>query len=192
MDDVLQAALADSANIKTDDASLMSISNLALRQLSLAGQIEEAEEALKELNAKFRQISEVDLPNAMLELGMRSFKLEDGASISVEKFYGASIKVENRPLAYKWLEDNGHGPLIKTDVTVPFGKGEEARKDAKDLMDSLKEEGFDVSLEESVHHSTLKAWAKEQIESGTALPDLFTVFVGEKAKITLPKVKKKA
>lgn len=191
MDDVLSAALKDSAEIKADDNSLMTISNLAMRQLSLAGQIEDAEERLKELNAQFKQISEMDLPNAMLELGMRSFKLEDGASISVEKFYGASIKVENRPLAYAWLEENGHGPLIKTDVVIPFGKGTEARADAKELMEDLKSEGFDVALEESVHHSTLKAFAKEQLEAGTPLPDLFTVFVGEKAKITLPKVKKK-
>ncbi len=187
MDDVLKAALEDSASLSVTDTSVNAIAQLAIKQLSLQSAVEQKQAELKQLEAELKQVSEIDLPNAMLENGMRSFKLADGSSISVEKFYGASIKVEDRPDAFKWLEDNGHGALIKTDVRVKFGKGLQERTEARQFVAELEEDGFTADLDESVHHSTLKAWAKEQIEMGTELPPIFTVFVGEKAKIILPK-----
>jgi hypothetical protein len=189
MDDVLQAALADSAEIKVEEKSLTAISKMAMRHVELQAWIGLKEKELKDLVDEAKKIEEIDLPNAMLEIGMRTFRLNDGAAINVKKFYGASIKVENRSAAYLWLEAQGHESLIKTKVVTDFGKGHNEREEAKKFKQDLLADGFNASLDESVHHSTLKAFVKEQIEQGVVLPDLFTVFIGERAEITLPKKK---
>lgn len=191
MDDVLKAALEDAGDLGVEDTSIKAISKLALDQVALELEIAETEKTLSELNAKLKKVSEIDLPNAMLEAGMRSFKLSNGGSVSVAKFYGASILVENRETAYAWMVENGHASLIKTGVEVNFGKGQEERDDAKKFLEELKEDGFEAKLSESVHHSTLKAFVKEQLElpEPTKFPECFTIFVGEKAKVILPKPK---
>ena len=189
-DDVLRQALKDSgADLEVKDNSVNAISKLALKQLKLMAEVDAAEDALSRLKEDLKKVSEIDLPTAMLEAGMREFKLVDGASIKVEKFYGASIKVENRPEAYKWLVDNGHEGLIKTSVVTEFGKGVDERKEARKFMESVVKDGFSAELDESVHASTLKAFVKEQIEAKNELPASITTFVGDRAKIVLPKKK---
>ena len=190
MSDVFSAALEDAGGLEVKDNSVKTISTLAIRQLDLMAQVEVAEAALDNLKAQLKQVSELDLPTAMLEVGMREFKLESGAAVKVKKVYGASIKVENREPAFAWLIEKGHEALIKTDVLVEFGKGKDERAEAKRFLEDLKKDGFEADLKEGVHAQTLKAFAREQIEAGETLPEFFTVFQGETAVVTLPKVKK--
>ena len=190
MSDVFSAALEDAGGLEVKDTSVKAISRLAIKQLDLQAQVEAAEEALDNLKAQLKQVSELDLPNLMSECGMKEFKLDNGASIKVKKVYGASIKVENRDAAFAWLVEKGHEALIKTDVLVEFGKGKAERAEAQKFLDDLKKDGFEADLKEGVHAQTLKAFAREQIEAGEALPEFFTVFQGEVAQVALPKAKK--
>ena len=45
--------------------------------------------------------------------------------IDVKPTYGASILVANREAAYEWLRDHGYDDIIKNDVSVSFGRGED-------------------------------------------------------------------
>lgn len=190
MSDVFSAALEDAGGIEVKDNAVKTISTLAIRQLDLQVQIEQVEEMLDNLKSQLKQVSELDLPNLMLENGMREFKLADGAAVKIKKVYGAAIKVEHRPDAFSWLVDKGHAGLIKTDVQVEFGKGAAEREEAKKFLDDLKKDGFEAELKENVHAQTLKAFVREQIEAGETLPEFFTVFQGEVAQVVLPKAKK--
>lgn len=202
MDAVAQAIADASGGIaEVKDEVKLSISQLAVKQLQLQVKKAETEASLKRIDEELKKVSEYDLPNAMAEAGMRTFELLDGSKIAVKKVYAASVKVENRPEAFAWMRERGHDALIKTEVTVPLGKG--AHDIAEQIIEELKERfpDYQVRLEESVHWQTLRAFVKEQVEAeelavngGETVEDplpreLLGVYIIDKAEIVLPKKK---
>lgn len=169
----------------SNSPALGEVAALAERQMSIEDEIDKLDAALKEKKRELEEVSTKLLPNAMTAVGMEEFKLTSGAKVSVSAFYSASIKDENKPKAFKWLRENGHEGLIKRDLTVPFQKGED--KKAEVLVEHLKKKHFIFSESSSVHTQTLKAWLRDQVESGVQVPlDLFGAFIGRKAKIKRP------
>ena len=53
----------------------------------------------------------------MQELGIQSFTLDDGSKIDVKPTYGAYIKLDDRPMAFEWLRDNGFDDIIKNTIS---------------------------------------------------------------------------
>ena len=71
-------------------------------------------------------------------------------------------------------------------MTLSFGQGEDDL--AKELVVSLSKQGFIPEEKEAVHPSTLKAFVKEQIESGNGefdqdIQKKFSVYQGKRTKI---------
>jgi len=94
----------------------------------------------------------------------------------------AHITEDKRQAAHAWLRQHGFGDLIKHQVTASFGAGED------DMAHAVKHhlEGLGVAVQdkESVHHSTLRAWARERLEAGDDIPeDLFGLSTGMTTKI---------
>lgn len=165
-----------------DEQGLSRVSALARQQMLLEQRIADLEAELKETQERFREVAEDLLPAAMAENGLTKIKLSDGSEVSVSKFYGASIPKDRLDAAHRWLADNGYGDLIKNQISASFGRNEQNR--ASDLFHKLEEGGYSPSQKQWVEPMTLKAFVKEQVESGEAIPtDLFGVFIGEKAKI---------
>ncbi|UOF78075.1 hypothetical protein [Caudoviricetes sp.] len=173
------------------DEKLEELSQLAERQLRLEQAIKEAEENLVSLKDNHKQLSEVLIPEAMMEVGMESFKLKDGTSISTVKFYSGSIKEENAEAAFQWLRETGNDSLIKREVKCQFGKGEDAV--ANKLVELLFTHKYSPTDKSSVHPMTLKSFIREQMEAGN--PDfpaeLFGAYVGNKTKIVPAKTASK-
>jgi hypothetical protein len=130
------------------------------------------------------------MPNMMDELGMKEFKMIDGRTISIDPKVNASIKEENRPAAYKWLEEKDFDGIIKTKVIAEFGKGdiETARK----ALDTLHDAGYGATMDRSIHAMTLTSFVKERLGAGDELPPCFSVFEFKEAKIKKPKASKKS
>ena len=98
------------------------------------------------------------------------------------KFYKGHISEAHRPAAVEWLMANGHGGLIKNEVTVKFGKDEDDR--ARATVQSLLQQGLSPNVKQGVHPQTLNAFVKEQLTGGMDLPaDIFGIYVGSRAKI---------
>jgi len=172
---------------KLDDNELKTLSENITRFLRIGGMIGNTEERLRKLKEQYRQLSEEDLPQKMTELGMQDLRLEDGSRITINMFYATRINKNNRDAAHEWLRQQGHGDIIKNQVSVSFGKGEDDT--ALETMTLLEKEGLFPDQKESVHPSTLKAFVKERIESGdnAFTPDtqkLFSVYQGKRTKIT--------
>jgi len=183
--DVFALAAAEEEAPVTDD-SLSEIAELARQQLALDTEIANLEATLKEKKEEFRRISEQSLPEALDSVGMSEFTLDTGFKIKVSTFYNASIPPDRKEEAYQWLDDNGHGGMIKTEVKTNFGRGE--LEAAKALIAEINENHPEIAMDlnQTVHWQTLRAWVKEQVEGGHSLPiDMFGVFVGRKTKITL-------
>jgi len=168
--------------LKVGNDQLSGISALARRAKQLEREIADQEDALKELKSQFRKVTEEALPEALSELGMTSFRMEDGSSIDIKPFYSASISEARRAEAYQWLRDRGFDDIIKNTVSVRFGRGEDEL--CSRLLGLLGQQGYPAEQSEKIEPQTLKAWVKERVERGQEFPtELFGAFIGKKATI---------
>lgn len=166
--------------------SLKQLTQLANLARSAEQEIESLEEQVKASKARLTDIVEEDIPMLMAELGIESFKLEDGSSITVGDEVYASIPAASKEAAFLWLEQHNFGSLIKTDVSVSFGR--EQLEAAVALHARLTEEGLAPEISRGVHASTLKSFLKEQLAAAAEIPlDLFGARPVREAKIKAPR-----
>lgn len=148
--------------------------------------VDNYEEAAKKAKAELLKLTDEDLPALMQEIGLKSFRLDDGATVEIKATYGGHIKAENKPAAFEWLRDHNHGDIIKNIVSVNFGAGEDNA--ALDFIADTTRRGFTPEHKTDVNPMTLKAWVKERVEKGEEFPmTLFGAFVGQRAVIKTAK-----
>lgn len=170
-------------------ATLERLTELCAKAQELEKEIEADEAALKEKNERLAKIVREQIPDIFLALEIEEYKLKDGSKVTVKEEIKTSITEENKPTAFMWLRENEYDGIIKTNVSASFGKGEAEL--AAQARAALVAAGFDhASISDSVHPSTLKAFVKERLEAGDAIPiDVFGIFEFKVAKITQPKRK---
>jgi hypothetical protein len=172
----------DAAALGVKEDGLKGLTALARRAKVLEHEMDELEATLKERKEAYRKVTEESLPEAMAELGMKSFIMDDGSKVDVKPFYSATISAERRAEAYEWLRSRNFDDIIKNTVSVRFGRGEDEL--CARLLDLLRQQGYPADQAEKIEPMTLKAWVKEQIERGAELPtELFGVYIGQKATI---------
>lgn len=172
----------ESKKVHIDTTRLGDLSSKCNELLTLQKEIETQEEKLKNLKAQETNLSEQVIPNIMSEVGMKKFTLEDGTAVEVNSYYSARIPVAHTDEAFAWLRENGHGDIIKNNVSLSFGKNQD--NEAKDLVASLRERGHNVKQAQKVEPMTLKAFVKDEITNGRNVPaNLFGLYVGMKTKL---------
>ena len=146
-------------------------------------EIDRLETTIKEYKEKADKISSEIIPNLLAEQGLASLKLADGSGVEVKKTYSCTVKKDSVESAYNWLRENELGDLIKNEVAVQFGKGEDNK--AEQLLDLAVQEGFEPSQKQKVEPMTLKALYRERIEAGLDMPsEFFHTFVKDQTKIS--------
>ena len=139
------------------------------------------ETALKKFKQEIIEMELRTIPDIMTELGVAEFTNTDGVKVTIKPFISASIPKKRMEEAHAWLKDNGHGDLIKHFVSVDVGK---KGNDAGLALEALSELGLDPTDKENVHPQTLKAFVREQVESGEPIPlELFGAYFEQKATI---------
>ena len=123
--DLTQQFEEDSPQQVNEIDNVQSLSNYVLQLQSLEDEVKVLEENLKRKKEAADKISEEVIPEIMENMKLKTLKLQDGSAIEVKEIYGASIPVANRESAYTWLRDNDLGDLIKNEMTVSFGRGED-------------------------------------------------------------------
>ena len=173
----------DRVDSVTQINSTKTLSDEVIKLRNLEDQVKASEEHIRTLKEKARELSQIVIPQMMKEMNITKLKLKDGASIEVSNFYSAKIILEKQEEAFNWLRSNGLGDIIKNDVTVTFGRGEDNKAMAYATL--AKGQGYEPVQKIGVHPQTLKAVVRERTESGQDLPaDLFNTFVGNQTKIT--------
>jgi hypothetical protein len=105
------------------------------------------EEKLGVINRKLDELQRTTIPDMMIELGSGNIPIQS---------------VSMRGVGTLYLRSDMY-------VNIPAAKREEAH-------DWLREHGHGGIVKDTVHPSSLKAWAKEQTSNGTVLPDdLFSI-----------------
>ena len=170
--------------VKIDMAMSSNITNSCKKLLETQKKIEATEEELKKLKDVETTLSEQTIPNLMQQAGVELIKLEGGISVEVKPFYSARIPSSKSEEAFAWLRDNGHGDLIKNQVSLEFGMKQD--NEAKSLVEELKAKGLPVKQKQTVHPSSLRGFVREQIQDlGKDVPaELFGTYVANKTKIT--------
>ena len=167
-------------NIKTDEVK--EISEACNKLTSQNQKVETIQKSLKEAEEESRRLSEEVIPTLMQQAGVSSIKLDNGTSVEVSPYYYAKISEDKKVEAFKWLRENDHGDLIKNNVSVSFGKGEDSN--AVNLKSELEAKGLVVDQKQDVHWQTLRGFVKEQIEKNKTLPsETFGLYIANRTKI---------
>ena len=135
-----------------DDSNLKGVAKLAQQITDQETLVKNLEEKVKEAKKELYRMSDEELPNMLAEMGVSSFKLQDGSQVEIKKTYGA----------------------------VNFGMGEDQQ--ASDFKSKVEEQGLSPKQQESIPYNTLRAWVKEQTEEGRPFPmELFGAYIGQRA-----------
>lgn len=185
MDELLKEMSEDVKPGKSTDATVVMqrVGQLVNALREAERRCEEAERKFKEERAALLRIEREDLPELMREGGFEKLTLVDGTSVSVMEEISCSITEERASAAHAWLRDNGLGSIIKTLVSVAFGKNDLSRADEL-YAELLRTYGDAASETEKVHPSTLKAALKEALAEQKPVPlELFGVVPFSIAKV---------
>ena len=136
-------------------------------QLDLQVEVEKMETALKDKKERLRRQSQEIVPNMLMELGLEKLVINGGYEVSIKDEMYVKMPEDMWP-AFDWLRVNNLDSIIKTQVSVDFGKGEDEQ--AQELVDSLAEQGVQAKVKSTVHPQTLKAVLREQMSRGVGVP----------------------
>jgi hypothetical protein len=145
------------------------------------------EEKVKKVNSKITGIERKDLPDMFAKAKISSVSVDaDGnhPPFIAERstVYTAKIPEEKRMEAFQWFEQAGHGDLVKSIIQIVFGMQE--HEERLRVMKLLSDNGIEYWNNESVHHQTLRAFVKRELQAGRILPqDLLGVFIFDEVKI---------
>lgn len=175
----------DDGDVGPSDQQLKSVSKLAERQVELDRQVRELEEQLAERKKELNQVKQADLPEAMAEAGLSSFTTNSGRKIEIKEKVEAGIPsrtaiekakgerkrelAERKRAALDWLRANGRDSIIKNQLTVDVGKGQDNA--VSRVEELLQEIGMQYQRDEAVHPQTLQKLIRELREEGEDVPE---------------------
>ena len=164
-----------------DTDSTKALSTLVRQLEDVVKQIDDVELTLKRLKQEKHRLSMEAIPALMDEMDVSRLDVGD-VTVSLKPFVSASIPADRKEQAYQWLRDHGLDDIIKNDVVLSFGRGED--ETANKVMLDLENKGFHPESKTHIHAMTLKAFVKERVESGKPIDlDLFGAFVAKTADI---------
>ena len=150
-------------------------------------QKQDIEAQLQQVDKRITDIERSELPDLFSQVGVSRIDVEPdgnhpGFVAERKTVYTAKIPDEHRQDAFEWLEQQGHGDLVKSVINIIFGMQEHDKRLA--VMKLLSDHGIEFYNNESVHASTLKAFVKREIQAGRIIPqDLLGVFIFDEVKI---------
>ena len=176
--------LKDSKDL-LDNVEVTTIAQECVRLKTKEDELVSLEEQVKNKKEEIDEISSRIIPELLAEQGLSAIKLADGSNVSVKKEFRCTLPKDEtkREQAYKWLRDQGLGDIIKNNIFVTFGKGEDDK--AKQLLNLAAENGFEPQQKSDAAWNTLTALFQERVESGLDMPsDVFNTWIKDKTKIT--------
>ena len=187
MSEINKMMLEDSKDL-LDNVEVTDIAQQCIKLKEKEDEIAELEDKLKAKKAEADDISSRVIPELLQEQGLQEIKLSDGSKVSVKKEFRATLPKDDirRESAYQWLRDQGLGDIIKNNVTVSFGKGEDNK--ANQLVDLAVANGFTPQQKSDVAWNTLTALYEERVKAGLDMPsDVFSLWIKDKTKISRKK-----
>ena len=168
-----------------DTVEVTTIAQECVNLKKVEDEIAEIEEQLKKKKEEADHISSKVIPELLAEQGLSEIKLADGSKVSVKQEFRCTLPKDEtkRAQAYEWLRNEKLGDIIKNNVFVTFGKGEDDK--AKSLIDLAVANGYEPSQKSDVAWNTLTALYEERVKAGLDMPsDVFHLWIKDKTKIS--------
>lgn len=149
-----------------------------------------ATEQMKALASHKLKLETNLIPSLMASAGgIDKFTLDNGTAITIKDELFASITQAKQQEAFAWLEEHGHGDVIKNEMKIALGKGDDANERFSSIIAVAESLGItDYSAKRSVHPGTLAALIREQLGEGVELPkETFGVHQQRRAVIKVAK-----
>jgi hypothetical protein len=173
---------ADQEDVMNKTTNIQSLADQVQMLEGVQKRITISEENLKDLKKEQDRLSGEVIPTMMSEMGLSELKLQDGSHLKVSTSYKAHITEANKEMAFNWLRNNGLGDIIKNEISVSFGRGEDIK--AAHYAELAKGQGLQPTQKLKVEPMTLKALVRERIEAGKDMPtEIFGVFSENKTTI---------
>jgi hypothetical protein len=185
--------MQDSFDFETEGAASAAPANLDLlnskldEAVSLKEMVDQMEEDLAAAKKQLYVLNTIALPDLMAELGVDEMT-RNGWKVKVTDFMSGTLPKEEdkRAKAIKWLEDHDAASLIKTDISVTFGR--DSHEEALSIAQRLIDEGYAPTVNSGVHPQALAAFGRERLKNGEELDtELLGLFAGKVAKYTKAK-----
>ena len=176
--------LEDSKDL-LDNVEVTTIAQECVKLKNKEDEIAQIEEQLKNKKAEADDIGSRVIPELLSEQGLSEIKLADGSKVSVKKRFRATLPKNDlrRESAYQWLRAQGVGDIIKNNVSVSFGKGEDNK--ANQMMDLAVANGFTPQQKSDVAWNTLTVLYEERVKAGLDMPsDVFSLWIKDETKIS--------
>lgn len=159
---------------KDQEDVLGRISVLADKMHELDKERAQAELKVKQLKEQHRQIAEEQLPELFERVGMAELKTRSGLPLKLKERVHTNISKDRKPRAIAWLDDHGHGGMVKRKVVVEFDKTQQEKVDK--LLKLIGRGWPNNRTELDVHAATVKAFVKQRLKDGQEVPlDIFGV-----------------
>lgn len=189
LDEMEQDAAPTASKLNAASAALAKLRDKEMEVASL-------QERIAKLSEEIREIKEKTLVDMFDDAGITSLRLPPEGNVpsfevEITDYYHASIKEENQPKAFAYLEKRGQGDLIKRTYTIPFGLRESQQADKFEKM--LEKSKVEFSLKQGVPWTTLTAWLRVEHKKKPLTPkvlELLGATVGRVAKVKKQKEQK--
>jgi len=168
MSNITLEDLEDDQQHLIEKTDIQTLASFCQELAELENGISYLESQLKAHKEKADKISSEIIPNLLAEQGLSSLKLADGSGVEVKKTYSCTVKKDSVESAYTWLRNNGLGDLIKNEVAVQFGKGEDNK--AEQLLNLAAEEGYEPTQKQKVEPMTLKRYTGSVLRPASICP----------------------
>lgn len=170
-----------------DKDQLLKITEAVDAYLDALAEAAKAEAEFKEKKKRVTRFEEHLIPEAMREAGVQEFTTTSGYKVKIKSDVRASIPKAREHEAFAWLEQHGHGGLIKRTLEVAFAMGEDEA--AAQLQEELRERELSVGARKKVESSSLRALLRRLVaDKGTPVPmDIFGASEYDKAEVKSPK-----
>lgn len=179
-------AIKSSQSPMNEDA-LAAVRDMARSMRDLSLEIKELEERTAEKKKLLTQLSMTDMPDLFEQHHVRSIGLDAEGNLPAydvtSKPYYHAVLPKEKDAGLRWLEEEGHGDMIRRAYTVNLQKDSE--EEARALRAFLEEHDMAFEEKETVPWTTLTAFVREQIEKRHKTPplDILGAFVGRKVEL---------
>ena len=183
--EILDAVEQQPVPEKVTDLNIVRKKAVELRDLYL--QKADLEYQLKTNGEKIQDVERHELIDLFDNAGISSIAVDaDGnhpAFVAKRStVYGAKIPDERNKEALNWFEAAGHGDLVKSLIVIMFGMQEHSER--LRVMKLLTDAHVQYGTKDSIHHMTLKAFVKTELQAGHVIPmDLLGAYVFDEVKI---------
>lgn len=171
----------------TDDERA-SLSDMAREVLLREDRIAELSAVLRAEIDAYNDLRSRRMPEAMTAIGQSEFALSTGEKVSIaDKYVGSKL---TDPAGIDWVIGHDGATLVKSVVTIAFDATD--RAEAERIYQALRRDpaanrASTLTLERSVHQSTIASYVANRIRDRKPVPPLETLGVSHRVAVRVGK-----